>query len=233
MAEQCGFFNAETGDTGDYDRVYLAQDFAKYFASFIGNGVFAKFANKLQVISTDIPSMAVIVSSGQAWINGYWYENTDNMQLSIDVADGVLSRIDSIVLRWGASERTMWLTVIKGTPSSQPQAPEIERTGDYYDLQLATVSIPAGASSITQAEITDTRPVDEVCGWVEGVVDQIDATNLFAQFQSAFDQWFEHIKGQLSTDQAGNLQVQIDNINLLLPDIPDEDFIDYITTPDA
>lgn len=229
MAEKSGFFNAETGDTGNYDRVYLAQDFAKYFASFINNGVFAKHANKLQVISTDIPSMAVIVSSGQGWINGYWYENSDNLQLSIDVADGVLSRIDSIVLRWGASERAMWLTTIKGTPSSAPHAPSIERSGDYYDLQLATVSIPAGASSITQAEITDTRPDASVCGWVKGIIDQIDATNLFAQFQEAFDQWFEHIKGQLSTDQAGNLQVQIDNINLLLPDIPNEDFITFIT----
>lgn len=229
MAEQSGFFNAEQSGS-EYDRVYLAQDFAKYFASFVGNGVFAEHANKLQVISTDIPSMAVTVSSGQGWINGYWYENTDNMQLSIDVADGVLSRIDSIVLRWGASERKIWLTVIKGTPSSSPQAPSIERSLDYFDLQLATVSIPAAASSITQAEITDTRPNDSVCGWVKGVIDQIDATNLFAQFQEAFNQWFEHIKDQLSTDQAGHLQVQIDEINLFLAEVPNDDFIRFVTT---
>lgn len=230
MAEECGFFNAEVGESGDYDRVYLAQAFAKYFASFIGNGVFVKYANKLQVISTDVPSMAVNVSSGQGFCNGYWYENTDVKQLSVEVADGMLSRKDIIVLRWGASERAMWVDIVTGTPSSSPQKPDIQRSNDYYDLQLAVIDIPAGASAINQENITDTRPDSSVCGWVSGVVDQIDATNLFAQFQNAFDLWFEHMKGQLSTDAAGNLQLQIDNINLVLPDVPNNDFIEFITT---
>lgn len=230
MAEQCGFFNAEQGDSGDYDRVYLAQDFAAYFASFVGNGVFAEFANKLQVIATDIPSMAVQVTDGQGWINGYWYKNTDVKQLSVDVADGVLNRIDIVVLRLGMSERAMWVDIVKGTPASSPTKPDIQRNADYYDLQLAEISVGAGASSISQSAITDTRADDSVCGWVKGVIEQIDATNLFAQFTVAFNEWFEHMKDQLSTDAAGNLQLQIDNINVLLPDVPNDDFIEFITT---
>lgn len=240
MAEQSGFFNANSTETGEYDRVYLAQSFASYFASFVGNGVFAEHANKLQVVETEISSMAVKVTSGQAWINGYWYNNTDDFKLSIDVADGVLSRIDSIVVRYGAAERSINLTVIKGTPSSQPKAPDILRTGEYFDLQLATISVPAGTSAITQVEITDTRADASACGWVKGIIDQIDATNLFAQFQasfdqwydrsqSAFDQWFEHVKDQLSEDAAGKIQVEIDEMNEVLVDIPDDEFISYIT----
>jgi hypothetical protein len=229
MAEECGFFNAEIGESGDYDRVYLAQTFAKYFASFIGNGVFVKYANKLQVISTDIPSMAVQVSSGQGFCNGYWYENTDTKRLTVEVADGLLSRKDIVVLRWGASERAMWVDIVKGEPSSAPKKPEIKRTQDYYDLQLAVIDIPAGALAINQENINDTRPDSSVCGWVSGVVDQIDTTNLFAQFQNAFDIWFEQMKGQLSTDAAGNLQTQIDNIMTFLPDVPNDDFIAFIT----
>jgi hypothetical protein len=38
------------------------------------------------------------------------------------------------------------------------------------------------------------------------------------------------MKDQLSTDAAGNLQLQIDNINLVLPDVPNDDFIEFITT---
>ena len=167
------------------------------------------------------PQMQVCVEKGQGWINGYWYENTDTMYLPIEVADGVLNRIDSIVLRLGFAERNMWLMVKKGTPAINPIVPEVTRTADYYDLQLATVSIPAGSIRITQAQIQDTRMNQDVCGWVTGVVEQLDTTTLFNQFeayfqefkennQADFDTWFENIKGQLGEDAAGNLQNQID-----------------------
>lgn len=176
--ERCGFFDANlVGE--EYDRVYLAGSFAAYFASFIGNGVFRKNADGLQVVSMATPSMQVAVRKGQGWINGYWYENTDELYLPIDVADGVLHRIDAIVLRWGSSERTMWLAVNKGKPAiSNPQPPALTRNADYYELQLALVSIPAGSINVTQSRISDTRLNKNVCGWVTGLVDQIDITTL-------------------------------------------------------
>ena len=188
MAQECGFFNAQlVGE--EYDRVYLAEQFAAYFASFIGNGVFGSSMQQLKVLAQDTANMSVKVGSGQAWINGWWYRNTDAYTLDIDVADGALSRIDLIVLRWGQTERDMWLQVIKGKPSANPVAPSISRGADYYDLQLATVSIPAGAIKITQAQITDTRLDNSVCGLVTGVVDQIDTTSLFSQFMTAYQEW--------------------------------------------
>jgi len=233
VAQECGFFNAQlVGE--EYDRVYLAEQFAAYFASFIGNGVFGSSMQQLKVLAQDTANMSVKVGSGQAWINGWWYRNKDAYTLDIDVADGALSRIDLIVLRWGQTERDMWLQVIKGTPSANPVAPSISRGVDYYDLQLATVSIPAGAIKVTQAQITDTRLDNSVCGLVTGVVDQIDTTDLYNQFdsyfenfkktnlddfsswsaeqQTAFSAWFANVKNQLSTDAAGNLQNEIDNL---------------------
>lgn len=266
--ERCGFFDAYLeGD--EYDRVYLAQHFAAYFASFIANGVYAEHSNQLQVMSMATPQMQVSVEKGQGWINGYWYENTDSLQLPVDIADGVLNRIDSVVLRLGFAERDMWLAIKKGTPAINPVAPSVTRSADYYELQLATISIPASSIRITQAQITDTRMDQNVCGWVTGVVQQLDTTTLFEQFeayfaefkefyegefatwsaeqraayiswitgqeadftdwsaeriaafeewydehttswQSAFTEWFEHMKGQLSEDAAGHLQNQID-----------------------
>lgn len=222
--ERCGFFDAHLSGE-EYDRVYLASQFAAYFASFIGNGVFAGHSNQLQVTETAAPQMQVGVERGQGWINGYWYENTDTLYLPIDIADGVLNRIDSVVLRLGFSERNMWLAVKKGTPAMQPSAPALTRNADYYELQLATISIPASSIKITQAQITDTRMNQSVCGWVTGVVDQIDTTTLFNQFEAYFEEfkqlneseftaWFDHIKGQLSEDIAGSLQNQIDNLNI-------------------
>ena len=218
--ERCGFFDAYLNGE-EYDRVYLAQHFAAYFASFIGNGVFAEHSNQLQVMEMATPQMQVGVEKGQGWINGYWYENTDVNYLPIDVADGVLNRIDSVVLRLGFSERNMWLAVKKGTPATSPSAPSVTRTADYYELQLATISIPAGSIKITQAQITDTRMNQNVCGWVTGVVDQLDTTTLFNQFEAYFEEfkqlneseftvWFDHIKGQLSEDAAGKIQLELD-----------------------
>lgn len=185
MAQECGFFNAQlVGE--EYDRVYLAEQFAAYFASFIGNGVFGQSMQKLEVLSQTTPNMSVKVLSGEAWINGWWYRNTEEYTLSIDVADGVLNRIDAIVLRWGNQERDMWLQVIKGTASSNPVAPTIRRDADYYDLQLATISIAKGTVRITQSSISDTRLNNAVCGLVTGVVDQIDTTDLYNQFETYF-----------------------------------------------
>lgn len=186
--ERCGFFDANlVGE--EYDRVYLASQFAAYFASFIGNGVYASKSDKLQVVEQDLQGMAVNVLGGQGWINGYWYENTESISLAIDVADGVLNRIDSVVLRLGFSERNMWVAIKKGTPATSPSAPALTRNADYYELQLATIDVPASSIKITQAQITDTRMNQNVCGWVTGVVDQLDTTTLFNQFEAYFEEF--------------------------------------------
>lgn len=210
MAEQSGFFNSNVVN-GNYDREYLAEDFAKYFASFVGNGIFGGKSNELLVVQSTDTGMKVDVSPGMGWINGYWYENTSKLTLNIDVADGVLNRIDSVVIRWGKAERKAWLAISKGAPAAVAVAPTVQRTADYYELKLAEISVKAGTTKITQAEITDTRLNSNVCGIVTGLIDQIDTTDLFAQYDAAFQTWFESIKGQLSEDAAGNLQNQINN----------------------
>ena len=195
MAQECGFFNAQQVGDNEYDRVYLAEQFAAYFASFIGNGIFGQSMQKLEVVEMDEPEMAVKVLSGEAWINGWWYRNTDDYMLQLNIADGVLGRIDSIVIRWGRQERDIWLQVVEGIPSLNPAAPEIRRDADYYDLQLATVEVERGAIVITQSAIKDTRLDNSVCGLVTGVVDQIDTTGLYNQFESYFKEFKErHVK---------------------------------------
>ena len=57
MAEASRFFNAVDGD-----RVYSAADWAEYFASFIGNGVFGSPITNLQVSPGD--GMNVSVAAG-------------------------------------------------------------------------------------------------------------------------------------------------------------------------
>lgn len=196
MAQECGFFNAqyvgqnEKGED-EYDRVYLAEQFAAYFASFIGNGVFGKQMQELEVICQDVPNMSVQVLSGKGWINGWWYRNTDAYTLDLQIADGILSRIDAIVLRWGNAERDMWLQVVTGIPSANPQIPALRRDGDYYDLRLAYVTVNAGSVRITDANIHDERLDNNVCGLVINLVNQIDTTGLYRQFEAYFTEFKE------------------------------------------
>ncbi len=169
MAEQSGFFNAHLID-GEYDRIYQAEDFAKYFASFIGNGVFGGKLDELMVQQKATADMSIKVLSGQAWINGYWYTNNDDISLSIDIADGILNRVDLIVLKWDNIERKIRLGVKKGIAASDAAAPTLQRNADYYELALAQINIRAGATNITQADIIDTRFDKALCGLVTNVV---------------------------------------------------------------
>lgn len=202
--ERCGFFDAElVGE--EYDRSYLAEQFAAYFASFIGNGVFGGKSDELQIVAMESPSMQVTALSGQGWINGYWYENTDDLYLPVDVADGVLDRIDSVVLRLGFAERNMWLTVKRGTPSINPVAPGLVRNADYYELQIATIHVGAGALGVRQSDITDTRLNSDVCGFVVALLTDFDTSAFYAQL----DSWIEIFK-QDSRDKVADLVVQLE-----------------------
>lgn len=171
MAEHSGFFDAHLVD-GNYDRVYLAEDFAKYFANFVGNGIFGGNANELVVYQQETATMSVRVLSGQAFINGYRYENDDELTLPVDVADGVQNRIDLIVVRFDNAERVIRLAVKKGTPATNPSAPTLQRNADYYELKLAEVYVRAGVTGILQTDIVDTRSDIDVCGFATTIADK-------------------------------------------------------------
>lgn len=198
MAEWSGFFDAhKLGDT--WDRVYLAEHFASYFSPLIGKGVFAGQSNELQVFQDSPASMSVTVSSGRAWIEGYGYSNTSDLILSVDPADGALGRLDRVVIQWSSQDRQIKAIWKKGTPAVSPVLPELRWDADYKELNLAILNISAGLSAITQAQIQDTRADTTVCGWVTGLVDQVDTSTLFEQWESAYQQYFEAQKTSWET----------------------------------
>ncbi len=202
MAIRSGLFNSVGGD-----RTYSASNFAEYFASFIGNGVFPNPSNGLQVTSST--NMRVVIKSGKAWINGYYFVNDADHPLTLDVADGLLRRIDRIVLRLNFSNREIVPVIKKGTNASSPVAPVIQRNTDMYEIVLADVLVNNGVTTISQANITDQRMNRDLCGIVAGVVDQINTTNLFAQYEARFNEWFVTVRDTLDGDVAANLASQI------------------------
>jgi hypothetical protein len=187
MGIRYGFFNSVGGD-----RKYDADDISNYFVKLISDGVFATPANAMQVQTGG--GMQLTVTAGWAFIKCRWFSLDAVLPLTVDAADMVLSRVDRVVVRLDMSNRLMEIAIKKGTPgsSSPPALTRVE--GGIWEISLAQVAVPGGTVALTQANITDERADTSVCGFVTGLIDQIDTTDLFTQYNTAFSTWFESIK---------------------------------------
>ena len=193
MAVSYGFFNSVGGD-----RKYNADDLTNYFVRLISDGVFATPATCMQVSANG--GMSVKVAEGWAFVKCRWIHNSADFALTIEAADIVNPRIDRVVVRCDYTRRLIELAIKKGTPEASPAAPELTRTeGVIYELSLAQILIPANSVTVGNANITDERTNAALCGLITGLIDQIDARNLFQQFTAAFENWFAAIKDEVRT----------------------------------
>lgn len=203
MTIRYGFFNSVSKD-----RKYDADDFNYLLRKLISNGVFASPSNNLQV--TAGTGMNIIIKKGEARLDWKWFISDSDEILQIDAADVSLNRMDRIVIRIDFTARTIGFAIKKGTGATNPIIPDIQRDTTMFELGLAVVSVPKQTTALTQSLITDTRLDAGVCGVVTGLIDQVDTTTLFNQYQTAFQEdrtfnntafntWFSGIKEQMST----------------------------------
>lgn len=190
MAVKYGFFNSVNGD-----RLYNADDISNFFYKLISDGVLATPSSNMQVLAGS--GMTVSVSPGYGMVNAKFINLTASESVTLDAADIALPRIDRVVLRLDKENRQIVIAAKKGTPAATPSAPTLTRSDDVWELSLAKIAVASGATSITQAEITDERSNTSVCGYITGMIDQIDTTTLFAQFTAAFEHWFDGVKDEV------------------------------------
>lgn len=200
MAINSYFYNAISDGQGGYDRTYNAEDVTSYLDQIVGNGVFPNPSTQLQVRAGE--GMEVIVASGQGWIQGHKIVNTADLSLSVDASDVLLGRIDRVVFYTDSTERTMGIEIIKGTPAAVPVAPPLTRTGLRYEMCLATISVNKQITTISNSMITDTRANSDVCGWVQGLIQQLDTSSLFVQWNTAYSEFMEQMRVWMITQQA-------------------------------
>ena len=216
LQQEYGFFNYDEvvlESTGKYDREYTAEDFAKYFALFIGNGVFANPASQLMVkiAATKQTPYNVTVEPGWAFINGYWYHLQQKATLTIPVNTSAQTKYQRVVVRCNNTTREIGLTIVEAVSETI----EPTRNDAIYDLALAQITVKSNASALSASDVKDLRPNETYCGYVAGVVDQIDAGTLYDNLTEQFNVWFEGIKKQLDGDIATNLQKQIGSLENL------------------
>ena len=158
-----------------------AADVAAYLAGFT-SGVFSG-AEDFPV--TAAGGLKVTVGAGRGWVHpsrftGYSITKREADTLTMPLADPSLPRIDRIVMRYDAGARAVSLQVLQGTASGTPTAPDISRTELIYDLCLAEITRPAGSTSISTGQITDTRLDEALCGIVRDGVTGIPTDELLA-----------------------------------------------------
>ena len=197
MGQTSGFFESVVDETGEYDRIYYASQFAKYFSRFVGNGVFADPTDQLKVEALGSGNMSVLVKKGMAFINGYWYELDTNETITLTNASTEYPRWDAIVLRCDMSDRVIQLAVKQGNYDASPTKPSIVQNDETYELCLAYVYVEKEAVEIYTQDITDTRADESICGFVAALIEQLKTSELFAQYQAIFEAWFTDVKTQV------------------------------------
>ena len=188
------------------------------------SGVFGAAGNA--AVAPVVGAMAVTVSDGNGWLANdnadgiVWWINNESvngskLQLSVDMADPSLSRIDRVVVSWQTTNYVALpeVTVLKGTPASSPVVPALTNNNVLRQISLAAIKIPAGATAITSGMITDERLNEAVCGLVTSAI-SVDTSVMQAQWNETYDDFLSYLARQQAAWDEFFENVQSD---LLLP----------------
>lgn len=161
---------------------YDAEDVSTYLCTRT-SGVYAKDTNYAVSVTG---ARQITVAPGLAWINyddfkGVSACSREAVALTIPDADSTLPRIDRVVLQFDTAANLTAVKLKTGTPAAAPEPPAILQNHNQYELGLCTVSVPAGSSVITAADITDTRADEDVCGVMRDSVTGIPTAQLVEQ----------------------------------------------------
>ena len=182
---------------------YDAEDVSTYLCTRT-SGVYAKDTN--YAVSVTGPRQ-ITVAPGLAWINyddfkGVSACSREAVNLTIPDADSTLPRIDRVVLQFDTAANLTAVKLKPGTPAAAPEPPAILQNHNQYELGLCTVSVPAGSSVVTAADITDTRADEAVCGVMRDGVTGIPTAQLQAQALAIMTQLSTELHAKLDALDA-------------------------------
>lgn len=195
MAEQkfaieAGFFNSV-----NKDRTYLAEDMNKPYNRIITEGIFATPlgtpSTDLQVLSAS-SGLNIIIKAGQGLLGKKWFENPSDILYTVPANNDVNPRRDSVIIQMDnrTSGRVSNVIYRTGTPSENPQVPDISTNESLVEKRVANIYVAPGARNINQDAIVDLRGSSE-CPWITSLIKQVDTSALFAQWQAAYEKYYE------------------------------------------
>ena len=191
---------------------YDAEDVSTYLCTRT-SGVYSKDTNYAVSVTG---ARQITVAPGLAWVNyddfkGVSACSREAVALTIPDADSTLSRIDRVVLQFDTAANLTAVKLKTGTPAAAPEPPAILQNHNQYELGLCTVSVPAGSSVITAADITDTRADEAVCGVMRDGVTGIPTAQLQAQALAIMTQLSTELHTKLDALDAAIAAVESGN----------------------
>ena len=189
-----GFFDNKVTN-GRNDREYSAKTMREPYAGIFSDGV---KPNANGVLGTDLQvkalsGMQISITAGRGMFGGAWFKNKSVYNITLDTA-GSTDRYDCVIVRRDDSEAVRATTIYIKPLTAAPTKTNLIRTEEIQEFCLAYVKVPALATEITQANITDTRLNQNLCGVITGVYKQLDGAAITAQWEAAFNGWFDDVK---------------------------------------
>lgn len=185
MAWTSGFFNSVNGD-----RLYNADQMSRIFEGLITDGVYESVGNKMAVQPNG--GMTIKIATGRGWFGRHWVNNDSELTLTVAQSDVTLNRYVAVCIKVDDTDAVRdAVPYLKYSDfATTPVKPTMTRTEQVKEYCLAYVYIKAGATAITAADIEDTRADETLCGWVTGLIEQLNSATLFTQFTAIFNEWF-------------------------------------------
>ena len=188
---------------------YDAEDVSTYLCTRT-SGVYSKDTNYAVSVTG---ARQITVAPGLAWINyddfkGVSACSREAVNLTVPDADSTLPRIDRVVLQFDTAANLTAVKLKPGTPAAAPEPPAILQNHNQYELGLCTVSVPAGSSVVTAADITDTRADEAVCGVMRDGVTGIPTAQLQAQALAMMTQLSTELHTKLAALDAAIAAVE-------------------------
>ena len=162
------FWNSENND-----RIYDANSLGKWLSKFFTTGV---MPGDFEVTVTN--GLTVSMAAGYVNINNPDSANPggkvrvfeEATPFTLTMASSLYNRIDTIVLERNDTNRDITAKVVTGTPAETPSPVAPVRNNSVYQLVIAEIYVPVGATSITNDNITMKRADSSLCGIITGTV---------------------------------------------------------------
>lgn len=178
MAIKYGYFNSVSGD-----RTYNAEDMTMYFKGIVSDGIYQTIGDMFAVTATT--GLTVRIGTGRALVNTHWIESDAATTVTFDAASVSADTYKAIVLRCDLNESVRTVSIV--TKDLTSRTPVLTNDDDITELCVAVVTIRRNSTTISQSDIRDYRG-SAYCPWVTGVIEQVDTSNLFAEFTAAYDE---------------------------------------------
>lgn len=144
------------GDSGPYSDDQWTDVWRTLLSPVIAtSGVFIDQPTASDALNlSGLPATPIFIGSGNALVDGSWYENTANVSVIVGTPGAGDNRIDRIVLRKDWALQTIRITSIAGGEAPNPTPPAITQVdGTTWDLPLWQVHITdAGVITIQRDE---------------------------------------------------------------------------------